>query len=79
MIIFQNEGLIDLDAATVMGASIKDSDSAIGYFGTGFKFPRRRQSCDAVDPLSYIAAMIAIFSKLDRPRSEARISIRLHG
>ena len=38
MIIFRNPGLIDLDAALTMGVSVKDGNSPIGYFGTGFKF-----------------------------------------
>lgn len=38
MIIFQNPGMIDLDAALMMGASVKEGDSPIGYFGTGLKF-----------------------------------------
>lgn len=38
MIVFQNPGLIDLDAITTMGVSVKDGDSPIGYFGTGLKF-----------------------------------------
>jgi hypothetical protein len=37
MIIFQNEGLIDIDAVTTLGVSVKN-DNAIGYFGTGVKF-----------------------------------------
>ena len=38
MIVFQNPGLIDIDAITTMGVSVKDGDSPIGYFGTGLKF-----------------------------------------
>lgn len=38
MMIFQNLGTIDLDAALMMGASVKESDAPIGYFGTGLKF-----------------------------------------
>lgn len=38
MIIFQNPGLIDVDAITTMGVSVKEGDGAIGYFGTGLKF-----------------------------------------
>jgi hypothetical protein len=37
MIIFQTPGLIDLNAVTTLGVSVKNS-SAIGYFGTGLKF-----------------------------------------
>lgn len=35
---FSNSGLIDLDVIRVMGVSVKETDSAIGYFGTGLKF-----------------------------------------
>lgn len=38
MLIFNNPGLIDIDAAVTLGVSVKDSDSPIGYFGTGLKF-----------------------------------------
>lgn len=37
MIIFQNAGLIDINAITTMGVSVKEAGS-IGYFGTGLKF-----------------------------------------
>lgn len=37
-IYFANPGVIDMDVVRVMGVSVKDSDSAIGYFGTGLKF-----------------------------------------
>lgn len=36
-IVFRNNGLIDLAAATTLGISVKD-EGAIGYFGTGVKF-----------------------------------------
>lgn len=35
---FANKGLIDLDVIRVMGVSVKENDSPIGYFGTGLKF-----------------------------------------
>lgn len=38
MIIFSNPGLIDIDAALMMGVNAKASETAIGYFGTGLKF-----------------------------------------
>lgn len=38
MIVFQNKGLIDLDAAFTMGVNIKDTNNPIGHFGTGLKF-----------------------------------------
>jgi hypothetical protein len=38
MIIFQNPGLIDRRLITTMGVNVKESDDAIGYFGTGLKY-----------------------------------------
>lgn len=38
MIVFQNPGLVDLDAILTLGVSVKETKSPIGYFGTGFKF-----------------------------------------
>jgi hypothetical protein len=35
---FVNKGIVDLFALTTMGVNVKESDSAIGYFGTGFKY-----------------------------------------
>lgn len=35
---FRNEGLIDLDVIRTMGVSVKETDSPIGYFGTGLKY-----------------------------------------
>jgi len=35
---FANKGLIDLDVIRVMGVSVKENASPIGYFGTGLKF-----------------------------------------
>lgn len=37
-IIFRNKGAIDPRSITTFGVSSKDSDSAIGYFGTGLKY-----------------------------------------
>lgn len=37
MIVFQNPGLIPLEAVTTMGVSVK-AEGAIGFFGTGVKF-----------------------------------------
>lgn len=38
MIIFSNSGEIDMRAVTTFGLSVKESDSAIGRFGTGLKY-----------------------------------------
>lgn len=38
MIILKNKGEIDLKTIKMMGVSVKESDSAIGYFGTGLKY-----------------------------------------
>ncbi|GAB5471439.1 MAG: hypothetical protein Kilf2KO_44690 [Rhodospirillales bacterium] len=35
---FANAGLLDLNALRVMGVSVKENGSPIGYFGTGLKF-----------------------------------------
>lgn len=35
---FKNKGLIELAAITTMGVSVKESDTAIGQFGTGLKY-----------------------------------------
>lgn len=37
-IVFRNKGSIDPRSITTFGVSSKDSDSAIGYFGTGLKY-----------------------------------------
>lgn len=37
-VFFANKGEIDLDVIRVMGVSVKECDSPIGYFGTGLKF-----------------------------------------
>lgn len=36
-IVFENDGLIDMRAATTFGVSAKVGDNPIGFFGTGFK------------------------------------------
>jgi hypothetical protein len=38
MIVFENPGLINMRAATTFGISVKESNHAIGEFGTGFKY-----------------------------------------
>jgi hypothetical protein len=38
MIIFQNPGAIDLDAALLMGVNAKTSTNPIGFFGSGLKY-----------------------------------------
>ncbi len=37
-ITFSNKGLINMRAITTFGVSSKENDSAIGFFGTGFKY-----------------------------------------
>jgi len=37
-IYFSNAGHIDLDVIRTMGASVKENDNPIGYFGTGLKY-----------------------------------------
>ncbi len=46
---FQNKGLIDLVSIKTFGISAKDSDDAIGFFGTGLKYAIAillREGCD---------------------------------
>lgn len=38
MIIFSNPGIIDIDAVTTLGVSVKENENPIGYFGTGLKY-----------------------------------------
>lgn len=38
MIVFENEGEMDLRAVTTFGVNVKVIDSPIGYFGTGLKY-----------------------------------------
>ena len=38
MIILKNEGEIELELITTMGVNVKETDSPIGFFGTGLKF-----------------------------------------
>lgn len=37
-VVFENEGKIDVRAITTIGVSVKDSNSAIGFFGSGLKY-----------------------------------------
>lgn len=38
MIVFRTPGLVDIDALTTFGVSVKESKNPIGQFGTGFKY-----------------------------------------
>lgn len=38
MIVFENNGELDLDAIRAFGVNVKENDMAIGYFGTGLKY-----------------------------------------
>lgn len=38
MIVFENTGEIDIRLAMLIGVNVKESESAIGYFGTGLKY-----------------------------------------
>lgn len=38
MIVFVNKGNLDIKAVTTFGVSVKQDDTAIGYFGTGLKY-----------------------------------------
>jgi len=57
-IYFKNPGLIDLRAVTTLGVNVKDSDSPIGFFGTGLKY--------AISVILREGGSIAIYRGLDR-------------
>ncbi len=38
MITLQNEGLLEIDLMSVMGVNVKETENAIGHFGTGLKY-----------------------------------------
>jgi hypothetical protein len=51
VVIFENQGEIDMRAVTTMGISAKDKSDAIGYFGTGLKYAIAvllREGCEIV-------------------------------
>lgn len=37
-LVFENNGMLDLNALRIMGASVKEGESPIGLFGTGLKY-----------------------------------------
>ncbi len=50
-VVFDNAGLIDLAAVRTFGVSVKETDSPIGFFGTGLKFALAvllREGCEVV-------------------------------
>lgn len=63
-VVHSNPGLAELDALTVMGVSIKEGETPIGRFGTGFKYAiatllRHHQSVElflGTERLTFIAA-----------------------
>lgn len=63
MLIFQNTGLIDINAAITLGVSVKDGDSPIGFFGTGLKF--------SIATILRNGGSITIWSGLDEYRFES--------
>ena len=49
--IFENPGILDIKALTIMGLNVKENDNPIGYFGTGFKYGvavATRFNCDVI-------------------------------
>lgn len=38
MIVFKNEGILDINSIITFGVSVKEKESAIGFFGTGLKY-----------------------------------------
>jgi hypothetical protein len=61
---FSNPGEIDMTAISVMGLSAKESDSAIGRFGTGLKY--------AVAITLRLGGQITIWSGLNHYTFEAK-------
>src|SRR5580692_5751221 len=37
-LVFSNPGVLDINLVKLLGVSVKDSDNAIGFFGTGLKY-----------------------------------------
>lgn len=54
MITLQNEGLLQIEFLTTMGVNVKESDNAIGYFGTGLKYAIAVMLRETVDFKLYI-------------------------
>ena len=49
MIVFKNEGILDINSIITFGVSVKEKESAIGFFGTGLKYAIAvllRNGCD---------------------------------
>lgn len=64
MLVFRNAGELDIRAITLLGASVKEQDDAIGYFGTGLKF--------AIATILRHEGSITIFNGLDKYELSAR-------
>src|SRR5262245_54522643 len=37
-LVFSNPGILDINLVKLLGVSVQESDSAIGFFGTGLKY-----------------------------------------
>lgn len=49
MIVFKNKGILDINSIITFGVSVKEKESAIGFFGTGLKYAIAvllRNGCD---------------------------------
>ncbi len=49
MIVFKNEGILDINSIITFGVSVKEKENAIGFFGTGLKYAIAvllRNGCD---------------------------------
>lgn len=51
MLVFENDSMLPIDGITTFGVSVKETDSPIGYFGTGLKYAIAvllREGCNIV-------------------------------
>lgn len=66
MITLQNKGVLDIDFIKLMGVNVKESDSAIGRFGTGLKYAIAVFIREGVDFEIYLGENLFTFSKEDK-------------
>ena len=72
MILFSNPGIIDLNAALLMGVNAKTSDNPIGFFGSGLKYAiavllrtgHKVVLCTGIEPHLFTAEQIETRGKI---------------
>lgn len=64
VVVFANAGEVDVKALTVLGASVKEGDAPIGFFGTGFKY--------ALSVILRAGGRVVVYSGLERHTFSAR-------